>query len=96
MSRKCSTSDESRCPSGLRVHQPARPLFPLGRIVATQAAFAHLEYHGIAADLYLKRHVTRDWGIVPTDDARATALQWRTAHASCRVTGRREDQACGR
>lgn len=71
MSCKCSPPSESHCPNRWRANQPLRPLFPLGRIVATRAALTHLEHHGIAADQYLKRHVTGDWGIVPPDDARA-------------------------
>jgi hypothetical protein len=71
---KYSTSSESRGTCGVREHQPSKPLFPLGRIVATRAAVSHLEHHGIAADLYLKRHVTGDWGIVPAADARANRL----------------------
>lgn len=74
MSCKCSFSRGGSCPNGPRVPQPARPLFPLGRIVATRAALAHLEHYGIAADVYLKRHVTGDWGVVPAEDARANCL----------------------
>lgn len=58
----------------LRSLQPARPLFRLGQIVATRAVLTHLEHHGIAADPYLKRHVSGDWGMVPLEDARANCL----------------------
>lgn len=67
----------SRCPhrpGALFAHQPARPLFRLGRIVATRAVLAHIEKHGIAADPYLQRHVCGDWGVVPPEDARANCL----------------------
>jgi hypothetical protein len=74
MSCKYSTSSEAQCPCDLRSHQLAKPLFPLGRIVATRAVLSHLEHHGIAADLYLKRHVIGDWGTVPAEDAQANCL----------------------
>jgi hypothetical protein len=74
MSCKCSTSSDSHCPNGWRANQLLRPLFPLGRTVATRAVMAHLDEHGIAAMSYLKRHVTGDWGTVPPEDARANCL----------------------
>ncbi|MBN3803186.1 hypothetical protein GXB81_08980 [Paraburkholderia sp. Ac-20336] len=60
--------------AGLSSRQLARPLFRLGRIVATRGVLTHLEHHGIAADPYLKRHVSGDWGMVPSEDARANCL----------------------
>ncbi len=72
----CNCSD-SHCPDhpdGLRSCQPARPLFRLGQIVATRGVLAYIEHHGIAADPYLKRHVSGDWGSVPPEDARANCL----------------------
>jgi hypothetical protein len=51
-----------------------RPLFRLGQIVATRGVLGHLEHHGIAADTYLKRHLSGDWGMVPPEDAKANSL----------------------
>lgn len=38
------------------------PLFPLGRVVATPAALALLEKHGVASVTLLNRHQCGDWG----------------------------------
>lgn len=53
------------------------PLFPLGQIVATRAALAHLEKHGINAQPYLDRHAHGDWGDIPADDANENDLSAR-------------------
>ena len=55
-------------------NQPPQPLFRLGQIVATRGVLAHLEHHGIAADPFLRRHVTGDWGDVPPEDAKSNWL----------------------
>jgi hypothetical protein len=57
-----------------RTLQTPPPRFRLGRIVATRGVLTYLEHHGIAADPYLKRHVCGDWGMVPSEDARANCL----------------------
>ncbi|AMV41744.1 hypothetical protein [Paraburkholderia caribensis] len=54
-----------------RTLQSPPPLFRLGQIVATRGVLKHLEHRGIAADPYLRRHVTGDWGAVPPEDARS-------------------------
>lgn len=46
-----------------------RPLFVLGRIVATPAVLKHFADHGILPDPYIRRHVRGDWGEVPAEDA---------------------------
>ncbi len=50
---------------------PSRPLFPLGRTVATRSVLLHLEKNGIDAEQYLRRHAWGDWGMVPPEDAEA-------------------------
>lgn len=57
-----------------RTLQKPPPMFRLGRIVATRGVLAHLEHHGIAADPFLRRHATGDWGDVPAEDARSNQL----------------------
>ena len=42
--------------------------FPLGRIVATPGALAALEEAGESPGIFLKRHVTGDWGEVDQHD----------------------------
>ncbi len=42
--------------------------FPLGRIVATPGALQALEQTGETPGLFLKRHVTGDWGEVDEED----------------------------
>ena len=42
--------------------------FPLGRIVATPGALAALEEAGGSPGIFLKRHVTGDWGEVDEHD----------------------------
>lgn len=46
-----------------------RPLFVLGRIVATPAVLKHFADHDVLPDPYIRRHVRGDWGEVPTEDA---------------------------
>ena len=45
------------------------PLFPLGRTVATPAALALLEKHGVSASALLARHQCGNWGDVGVDSA---------------------------
>jgi hypothetical protein len=44
--------------------------FPLGRIVATPGALAALEEAGESPGIFIKRHVTGDWGEVDQEDRR--------------------------
>jgi hypothetical protein len=74
MKCNCLSSHEPAQSDGDRSLQWTRPLVRLGQIVATRAVLAHLEHHGIAADPYLKRHVSGDWGMVPPEDAKANRL----------------------
>jgi hypothetical protein len=45
-----------------------KPLFDLGRLVATSGALAALEKTGQHAVEFLARHVTGDWGELPVED----------------------------
>jgi len=45
-----------------------RPLFPLGRIVATPGAIAAMDRSGQQPTTFLAKHVTGDWGDVCADD----------------------------
>ena len=45
-----------------------KPLFDLGRLVATAGALAALEKTGQNAVEFLARHVTGDWGELPVED----------------------------
>jgi len=50
--------------------QPAIPLFPLGRIVATPGALALLEQNNRSPLEFLSRHLQGDWGdLCPEDKA---------------------------
>lgn len=44
------------------------PLFQLGRVVATPAALALLEKHGVASVTLLNRHQRGDWGDLTRHD----------------------------
>src|SRR5439155_15772751 len=48
--------------------------FPLGRIVATPGALSALEQTGETPGLFLKRHVTGDWGEADEEDGRENEL----------------------
>ncbi len=52
----------------------ARPLFSLGRIVATPGALQALEASGESADVFLARHQQGDWGEIPAEDAAENRL----------------------
>jgi len=54
-----------------------RPLFELGRVVATPGAIAVMVCAGINAAELLDRHVRGDWGDVPAEDARENELALR-------------------
>lgn len=44
--------------------------FQLGQVVATPGALAAIEASGESVSTYLNRHVSGDWGIVKSEDAR--------------------------
>ncbi len=48
--------------------------FPPGRIVATPGALAALEEAGASPGIFLKRHLTGDWGEVDEHDRRENEL----------------------
>jgi hypothetical protein len=48
--------------------------FPPGRIVATPGALAALEEAGESPGIFLKRHLTGDWGEVDDHDRRENEL----------------------
>lgn len=54
-----------------------RPLFPLGKIVATPGALAALQEAGVNPMALITRHVTGDWGDLGAEDKQANeeALQ---------------------
>jgi hypothetical protein len=81
-----------------RTLQKPPPLFRLGRTVATRGVLAHLEHRGIAADPFLRRRATGDWGYAELGIVWYSALwgmcrpkmprrsswPYSTARASCR------------
>jgi len=58
-------------PSPNRTSNPSRPLFALGRVVATRGAQGLLEAAGVGARELLARHIVGDWGEVAPEDAEA-------------------------
>ena len=51
-----------------------KPLFSLGRVVATPGALQALEDAGQSPAEFLSRHITGDWGEVPPEDAAENEL----------------------
>jgi hypothetical protein len=49
-------------------NQTPRPLFALGRLVATPAALAAIARSGESAAVFFRRHAAGDWGDVCVDD----------------------------
>jgi hypothetical protein len=47
-----------------------KPLFTLGQVVATPGALAALEKAGQQPGVFLARHVSGDWGEVPSEDVK--------------------------
>ena len=47
-----------------------RPLFPLGRLVATRGALAALQKAGQSPAEFLSLHVRGQWGDIPEEDRR--------------------------
>jgi hypothetical protein len=62
-------------PASTRDNQSVKPsgppLFSLGRVVATPAALALLEKHGVASVTLLTRHQSGDWGDLTRHDREA-------------------------
>jgi hypothetical protein len=52
-------------------NEPARPRFPLGKIVATPGALQALAVSQESPIKFLRRHVAGDWGEVDEEDGRA-------------------------
>lgn len=50
------------------------PLFSLGQVVGTPGALAALNEAGDEPNLFLRRHVTGDWGNVPEEDKQENAF----------------------
>jgi hypothetical protein len=46
------------------------PLFDMGRVVATPAALAHLDKHGVYPSVLLSQHCHGDWCVVDAHDAK--------------------------
>ena len=44
------------------------PMFPLGQTVATPAALDRLSEAGETAEVYLRRHASKDWVDLDSDD----------------------------
>jgi len=53
------------------------PRFPVGRVVATPGAIAAMQEADVAPADLLRRHVSGDWGDVPTEDAAENELSVR-------------------
>jgi hypothetical protein len=62
-----------------------KPLFTLGRVVATPGALAAIEQSGQLPGDFLARHVSGDWGDVPPEDIKENELSlkhdWRLLSA---------------
>jgi hypothetical protein len=56
------------------VQDARRPLFSLGRLVATPGALQALQESRELPFSYVQRHVTGDWGVVDEEDSRANDL----------------------
>ena len=64
----------STCPASARL--PAflsRPLFPMGRLLATPGALRTLERYRVSALALLSRHVRGDWGELCAEDRQSNA-----------------------
>ena len=56
---------------------PRRPLFLLGRVVATPGALQALEESNESASAFLALHLSGDWGDVPPEDRNENELALR-------------------
>lgn len=73
----CQTSNRDQttvAPKLAPANARHRPLFALGRVVATRGALDHFIKHGIHLMPYVARHQRGDWGEVCPDDARENDL----------------------
>ncbi len=55
------------------MQDPVRPLFPLGRVVATVGALATIVDAGQNPREFIRRHVCGDWGELDSHDQEANA-----------------------
>lgn len=62
---------------GYAVIEISKPLFPVGRLVATPGALAALEDAKTSVFELLSRHLRGDWGCVCEDDAAANDASMR-------------------
>jgi len=69
--RSVSSCSSSSCSSSAF---SSRPLFPLGRLLATPGALRLLERYQISVLALLSRHVRGDWGELCAEDQQANAL----------------------
>jgi len=58
----------------LSVRYGVKPLFTLGRVVATPSALAAIGISGDDLSTYLARHQSRDWGDVDAHDRKENQL----------------------
>jgi hypothetical protein len=68
MCQTTNLEDESSTTALPATKDRTRPLFSLGRIVATPGVITHFEEHDINPFEYLGRHQCGDWGGVPSED----------------------------
>lgn len=69
-----TTFDESRSIARECQERALAPsLFELGRLLATPAALAHLEAHGVFPVDLLRKHRTGEWGDLDAEDKAANA-----------------------
>jgi hypothetical protein len=61
----------SEAPKGAGAPRPTKPLFDLGKLVATPGALELLERFNVSAATLLDRHVTGDWGDLGAEDKSA-------------------------
>jgi hypothetical protein len=64
----------SEAPKGEGAPRPTKPLFDLGKLVATPGALELLERFNVSAAALVARHVTGDWGDLDAHDKAANDL----------------------
>jgi hypothetical protein len=86
-------TDTSQAAAWPKPIQLKRPLFHLGKVVATPGALAALEQHRQSPLSFLIRHVTGDWGNLDAEDCQANdaALVHGTRIVSSYRLGKPED-----
>ena len=72
----CQTSNYAASPGTPLppANERNRPLFPLGRVVATPGVLSHFVEHQLDPGSYIRRHQCGDWGTVCRADARENDL----------------------